>query len=78
MMQWLVEQFIERPLSAFISSVEILGQGLQGGQTIDAVVGRIIHTLSCSSEGRSEPESVVTTGDREGKRKGSGSCRICE
>lgn len=68
MMQWLVEQFIERPLAAFISSVEILGQGLQGGQTIDAVVGRIIHTLSCTSDRRSESENVVTTGDREGKR----------
>ncbi len=68
MMQWLVEQFIERPLSAFVSSVEILGQGLQGGQTIDAIVGRIIHTLSCPPDGRSEREEVVTTSDREGER----------
>ena len=67
-MQWLVEQFIERPLAAFVSSVEILGQGLQGGQTIDAIVGRIIHTLSCTSDGRSELENVPQTGDREDKR----------
>ena len=72
MIQWLFEQFIERPLAAFISSVEILGQGLQGGQTVDAIVGRIIHTLSCTSDRRSETRNGATTADREGNREGSG------
>jgi hypothetical protein len=65
MMQWLVEQFVERPLAAFISSVEILGHGLQRGQTFDAIVGRIIHTLSCPCHRSGEPEDVVITPDRE-------------
>ena len=74
----LLEQFIERPLVAFIFSVEILGQGLQGDQTIDGIVSRIIHTLSCPLDRSSEREKVVTTGDREAEREGSGSCKICE
>ena len=73
MMQWMVEQFIERPVSAFVSSVEILGQGLQGGQTIDAMVSRIIHALSCTSGLTSEMRNGAATDDREGKREGSGS-----
>lgn len=67
-MTWFVEQFFERPLAAFISSVEILGQDLKGQQMIDAIVGRIIHSLSCRSECGSERENVVTTGDREDRR----------
>jgi len=69
MMSWLVEQFIERPLAAFISSVEILGQGLQGGQAIDAIVSRIVHTLSCAADRGSELENVPQTDDREAKRR---------
>lgn len=68
MMRWFVEQFFERPLAAFISSVEILGQDLKGQQMIDAIVGRIIHSLSCPSECGSERENVVTTRDREDTR----------
>ena len=67
MMSWLVEQFIERPLAAFISSVEILGQGLQGGQAIDAIVSRIIHTLSCAADRGSEPKNIVAPSEREDK-----------
>jgi hypothetical protein len=78
MMQWLVEQFIERPVSAFVSSVEILGQGLQGGQTIDAVVSRIIHTLSCTSGRTSEMRNGATIDDREVRRKGPGSHKTWE
>jgi hypothetical protein len=68
MMLWLVEQFIERPLVAFISSVEILGQGLQGGQTIDAMISRVIHTLSCAPGRNNERENESTTDDRSGRR----------
>ncbi len=67
MIRWVVEQFIERPLAAFISSVEILGQGLQGGQTVDAIVSRIIHNLSCASDRGSEPKNIVTPSEREDK-----------
>jgi hypothetical protein len=68
-MRWLVEQFIERPLAAFVSSIEILSEGLQRGQTIDGLVSRIIHTLSCPSGRGSEPEDVVTNGDRKSERQ---------
>ena len=72
-MRRLLEQFIERPLAAFISSAAILGEGLQGEQTIDAVVSRMIHTLSCTPGRRSGPENIVTIGDRKLEREGSGS-----
>ena len=68
MIQWLVEQFVARPVAAFISSIEILGEGLQGGQTIDAIVGRVIHTLSCASNRGSVPDNAPANDDREGKR----------
>ena len=67
MIRWVVEQFIERPLAAFISSVEILGQGLEGGQTVDAIMGRIIHTLSCTSGRAGETWNGATDGC-EGKK----------
>ena len=77
-MKQLVEEFIERPLATFISSVEILSEGLQGGQTIDGIMNRIIHTLSCPPDRRSGRGHVVPTDDREGEREGSGSSKILE
>jgi len=65
MIQWLVEQFIARPVAALLSSVEILGEGFQGGQTIDAIVGRVIHTLSCPSDHKSAAENLSATDDEE-------------
>jgi hypothetical protein len=56
-----VEQFIERPLKAVMLTFEIFGEGFQGEQTIDAIVGRIIHTLSCPSDRKTETESAQQT-----------------
>ena len=75
-MKRLLEQFIERPLAAFVASVEILSEGLQGGQTIDGIVSRITHTLSCPPGRRSEKENAATTNDQEVKRGGSSSARF--
>jgi len=47
MMIQLFEEFIERPLMTFISSVEILIEGFEGKQTIDGFFSRIIHSMSC-------------------------------
>ena len=77
-MKQLVEEFIERSLATFISSVEILSEGLQGGQTIDGIMNRIIHTLSCAPDRRGGRGHVVSTADREGEREGPGSCKIWE
>jgi len=65
-MNWLFEQFIERPLAALTSSIEILGEGLETGQSIDAIVGRVIHTMSCPAGGAGQSDSP-TIEEREGK-----------
>lgn len=57
-MRYLVQQFIERPLAAFISSVEILGEGLRTEQTIDGIVSRLVHTLSSPPDRKRQGEPV--------------------
>lgn len=37
---------VQRPISAFVSSLWMLGQDVQEGQRLDAIVSRIVHTLS--------------------------------
>ena len=59
-----LEQFIERPLAAFIFGVEVLGQGLSAGQTVDGVISRLVHNLSCTQELGGEPDDD-TTGSHE-------------
>lgn len=51
-MRRLFRQLIERPLAAFASSVEMLGQRIQGTQRIDGMISRIAHTLSSELSGK--------------------------
>ena len=74
-MSLFLEQFIERPLAAFIFGVDVLGQGLSAGQTIDGVISRMVHTLSCTQELRSEPRGD-TTGDQDVKTEESRSRKV--
>jgi hypothetical protein len=77
LMTLMLKQCIERPLAAFVVSVEILGQGLQGDQTIDAIASRIVHTLSSPPGRRSDREEVATNSVPDARREGSGSCKTC-
>lgn len=42
----LFSQMLSRPVVAFTSGVELLGQRIKAGQRIDGVVSRIVHALS--------------------------------
>jgi hypothetical protein len=64
MMKQLFDQFIGRPLMALISSVEILREELQAEQTVDGVLSRAIHILSC-------PPNYESDSEREKSRKRS-------
>jgi len=44
-MRGLFGQLVVRPLTAFIWSIEVLAQGVQGMQSVDAMVSRVVHTL---------------------------------
>jgi len=63
-MKQLFEEFIERPVAAFIASVEILSEGLQGGQTIDGLFSRIIHTISSPAQRMREDQNARAEFDR--------------
>ena len=45
-MKRLFEQLIQRPMSAFFSSVELLMQPAESRQKADGLVSRFIHILS--------------------------------
>jgi len=74
-MRLLLKQFIERPLAAFIFGVEMLGKGLPIGQTIDGMISRMIHTLSCRQEPISERDGD-TLADQKLKTGGPGSRHV--
>jgi len=65
-MSLFLEQFIERPLAAIIFGVDVLGHGLSAGQTIDAVISRMVPALSCTQEFKGEARDA-TNGDHEVK-----------
>jgi hypothetical protein len=60
MMRLLFDQIIMQPLLAFASSMEILGQKMNGMQKIDGMVSRIVHTLSRTPDSRSGLEREAT------------------
>jgi len=55
-MNHLFEQFVGRPLIALVSSIEILCEQLETEQTIDGVLSRAIHTLSCPPDPKNDSE----------------------
>jgi hypothetical protein len=55
MRRWYV-QMIQRPMSAFISSVELLMQPSENRQKADGLISRFIHTLS-------RPQTVIDSGE---------------
>lgn len=48
----LFSQMLSRPVAAFTSGVELLGQRIKAGQRIDGVVSRIVHALSRAPNSR--------------------------
>ena len=55
-MKRLFEQFIQRPMSAFFSSVELLMQPAESRQKTDGLVSRFIHILS-------RPQAIIDSGE---------------
>ena len=45
-MRRLFEQMMLRPMSAFISSMELLGRDVEARQRIDGMISRMAHNLS--------------------------------
>jgi hypothetical protein len=63
-MRRLFDQIVSRPLAALFSSIEMLDQSLDGGQRVDGMVSRIIHTLSRPTGGvkdLSEPDRTQSS-----------------
>lgn len=60
-MMRIFNEMFERPLAAFASSMEMLGQRAQGMQSLDGMARQIAHTLSRASVGGSIHKSDATT-----------------
>ena len=58
-MRRLLDETFWRPTRAFVASIEMLGRQVEGMQIFDAVVSRMVHTLSRpSSDFGGEPKEA--------------------
>lgn len=56
-MRRLLDQMVVRPLNALLSGVELLNRGVSGTQLFDAMVSRMVHTLSSPHASRPGPRA---------------------
>jgi hypothetical protein len=57
-MMRLFNQMLSRPVAAFTSGIELLGQRMKSSQRIDGVVSRIVHALTRTPSGSGSREEV--------------------
>lgn len=67
-MRRLFDQMVVRPLSALLSSAELLSRGVSGTQLLDAMVSRMVHTLSSPHGGRPGFREGQTGSPRDGEK----------
>lgn len=60
-MKQILDEWVGRPVSAFISAMEMFGQRVEGEQIIDGMFSRFAHTLSSPSFGSGKDESEVSS-----------------
>ena len=79
-MRRLFDQMVVRPLNALLSSAELLNRSVGGTQLFDAMVSRMVHTLSSPHGSRPGPRSGQSDSPhrpapRDGERATARECR---